>query len=311
MGGLGFGVSQGNGSSSLFLSSLLLCVGFVCAQNLVREDDQNLEIVVEAARPLQANKSLPQQERYAYVNGSVAADGQTYVSALEVDSKLKAGPDDDNEAEISGVFVKIEAVKGKCQINGSMWNDYNYRSGKFSSQAIFLGDDTVGIGFYTKGIRNLTSQQYSNHSKIQVKKRATTRCKSVIMWEFPEIIAPPVVTNRYRLDWWGDLGVIQNGSNTFNEIVYSTGYSNRLAIKRIFVEIKLPKAFKKKELKIFGPNLVNETGSTYDEKTGIVKFQRHSYLAPMNRYTVRVWFPVGKDTKDCFSCAREESKSRV
>ena len=124
------------------------------------------------------------------------------------------------------------------------------------------------------------------------------------MWNFPEVVAPPVVRQRFRIDWSMDMGTVENGTKLYNELVYSTGYRYRLAIKKIFVEIVLPKKYKKSEIKIFGPDLVNETGGVYDQSTGIIKFQRDTYLAPMNRYTVRVWFPTNKDTKGCFACTR-------
>ena len=72
----------------------------------------------------------------------------------------------------------------------------------------------------------------------------------------------------------------------YNKLVYSTGFHYRLAIKELWWSLSYQHM--KSRIKIFGPDLVNETGGVYDEKTGTVKFERDTYLAPMNRYTVRV-----------------------
>ena len=285
--------------TGLILVSTIIWI-FVCPLHPVRADG----IEVEALDIDSGFRSAS----YNHLEG-ITVEGvqeESPMSAIELSSKtnLKAGPDDDNEAEISAQYVKYTTKQGVCQVNGTQWTDYRFISGKFESSAVLLGDDTVGIGFYTKNIVNITSQAYKNHSQLVVKKRATTRCKSVLMWSFPDIIAPPEKKQRFKIDFNMDMGVVVNGSKTYNEMVYSTGYQTRLAIKHIIVEFHLPRAYKKKEIKIFGPNLVNETGSAYDAKKGVVKFERKVYLAPGNRYTVRVWFPVSKGTEACFACSR-------
>ena len=31
------------------------------------------------------------------------------------------------------------------------------------------------------------------------------------MWNFPEVVAPPVVRQRFRIDWSMDMGTVENG----------------------------------------------------------------------------------------------------
>ena len=273
----------------IFVVAVWLLANSACFLLAAPVGSQFDSLVVEGARPR--------------VHGTKHVAQPTFLETFS-SASVGAGPDDDNEAEISALFVKIKTKSGACQANGTQWLDYHFLKGKFKTAQVELGDDTVGIGFFTKNILNLSSPQLTNHSKIEVKKRSTTRCKSVLMWNFPEVVAPPVVRQRFRIDFAMDMGTIENGTKKYNELVYSTGFHYRLAIKRIMVEFVLPKAYKKSRIKIFGPDLVNETGGVYDEKTGTVKFERDTYLAPMNRYTVRVWFPTEKHTDGCFACAR-------
>ena len=290
---------------------LLNITHFVKSWESNNNNNNNNNIIVESPcfrhPPSSLNSNNNNNNHYfekEYLKNYQSSPSTSSFLQTSASSSMYAGPDDDNEAEISALFVKIKTKKGVCQANGTQWLDYHFIKGKFKTALVELGDDTVGIGFFTKNILNLSSPQISNHSKIEVKKRATTRCKSVLMWNFPEVVAPPIVRQRFRIDWAMDMGTVENGTKTYNELVYSTGYHYRLAIKRILVQITLPQKFKKSEIKIFGPDLVNETGGVYDPTTGTVKFERNTYLAPMNRYTVRVWFPTDKDTKGCFACAR-------
>ena len=273
----------------IFVGAVWLLANSACCLRAARVGSQFDSLVVEGASPR--------------VHGTKYVAKPTFLETFS-SASVGAGPDDDNEAEISALFVKIKTKSMRAS------ERYPVAGLSFSQRQV---QDRPGRAwrrycwhrfFSPKYILNLSSPQLTNHSKIEVKKRSTTRCKSVLMWNFPEVVAPPVVRQRFRIDFAMDMGTIENGTKKYNELVYSTGFHYRLAIKRIMVEFVLPKAYKKSRIKIFGPDLVNETGGVYDEKTGTVKFERDTYLAPMNRYTVRVWFPTEKHTDGCFACAR-------
>ena len=112
------------------------------------------------------------------------------------------------------------------------------------------------------------------------------------------------MTNHFRIKFGMEMGVVRNETHEYNEMVYSTGFVHRLSIHAIHVTFQLPKKYKRKEIVLMGNSRDSSYGGTYNEETGVVTFTRTTYLAPMNRYTVRVWFPVQKTTLTCAPCSR-------
>jgi len=141
---------------------------------------------------------------------------------------------------------------------------------------------------------------------LQMRRRATTKCHSELEWQFPNLVATDKTpkTNKYTIKFSMEMGVVRNETHAYNEMVYSTGYHHRLAIKEIGVSFVLPKKYRLNQIVMMGNSRDSSYGGTYDEATGTVSFLRTTYLAPMNRYTVRVWFPLKKSTSNCAPCSR-------
>lgn len=218
-------------------------------------------------------------------------------------ARHQAGPNDDLEAEISRLEVLLSAEPGNCLVTGQQRMSYFFLNGRFNEMSLELGDDTPGIQFFTKRILSLNSSDY-NSTALVTKKRWTTKCRSMLEWEVPEIVATdanPQVRN-FRVDFEMSMGTVVNETHRFNEIVYSTGFHNRIAIKEIRVRINLPSRYPSEEVELVGNSGVDPRGGSYDEETGVATFLRETYLAPANRYTVRVWFPVETQTHACRSC---------
>ena len=233
--------------------------------------------------------------------------------------RFKASPEEDLEAEISKLNVKLVASPSTCGIVGTQHMEYTFMNGEFETLRTDIGDDTIGIGFYTKDILDFNSTEYHSCSSsatleentsaltcLQTMRRATTKCRSELEWQFPPFIATDAKPRKqhYRIKFAADMGVIQNQTHLYNEMVYSTGFHHRLAIKHIQIDFQLPHKYKRHEIVIMGNSRDTSYGSTYNEKTGVVSFVRKTYLAPMNRYTARVWFPTQKTTKSCAPCSR-------
>ena len=214
------------------------------------------------------------------------------------------------EAEIRRLEVKLEAPKiGECAISGSQTVQYEFRNGEFSKMGAELGDETVGVDFYTKEITEFTSKNY-NASALAAftKKRFTGRCISLLAWEVDPKIKVSENTKpqllEFQIGWSGELGIVENNSVTYNEMVYSTGFRNGLAVRETRVQFVLPKAYPESSIRMLGNSGTPSPLAKYDEAKGIVTFDRSSYIAPFNRYTVRVWFPASEETRGCSPCGR-------
>ena len=243
---------------------------------------------------------------------------QEYTSNSKTAIHVQASPEEDLEAEITSLNVQLVANPTTCQVVGTQNMLYTFMNGEFDTLRTEIGDDTTGIDFFTKDILEFNSTDYqscnspdliTNTSELtclQTTRRATTKCKSELEWQFPTLKATDAKpkTNKYKIKFEMEMGVISNQTHLYNEMVYSTGFHHRLAMKTIKVELQLPKKFKLNEIVIMGNSRDSSYGSTYDETTGIVTFIRKTYLAPMNRYTVRVWYPTSKNTLSCAPCSR-------
>ena len=107
-------------------------------------------------------------------------------------------------------------------------------------------------------------------------------------------------------------GIVVNETHKYNELVFSTGFHYRLAVKRTRVQFSLPKKFDADQVVMMGNSRTTGAhGATYDAKKGVVTFERDYYLAPMNRYTARVWFPMQPKTKLCTPCQRVEDWAMI
>ena len=232
---------------------------------------------------------------------------------------LKASPEEDLEVEITSLNVNLAASSSGCGVTGRQKMVYTFMNGDFTSLRTIIGDDTIGIDFYTKEITKFNSTEHQSCADsadieknisaltcLQMRRRATTKCKSELEWEFPKLVATDrkPVTQHYDIGFGMEMGVIQNSTHQYNEMVYSTGYLHRLAMKTIEVKFQLPSNFKRSDIVLMGNSRDSAYGGEYDEKTGIVTFIKKTYLAPMNRYTVRVWFPTSNNTLQCSPCAR-------
>ena len=94
--------------------------------------------------------------------------------------------------------------------------------------------------------------------------------------------------------------VVRNGSETFNEIRFSTGESYKAAIKAIEVSIILPKAFGSDDIVIS-----SSSGSKqWDQTAKEAKFTRSTYTPPGTRYTVSVRYPSTAATDKCNPCSK-------
>lgn len=238
-----------------------------------------------------------------------------------------ASPDDDLEAEISFLDVAIRARPGDCIAEGTQLMTYLFSNGEFDTLESEIGDDTVGIEFYTKRITMFNSSDYPSCSAkkplqenvsaltcMQTRKRSTTKCLSELEWEFPKIVATDAKpkSKHFRIDFDVEMGVVINETHKYNELVFSTGFHYRLAVKRTRVQFSLPKKFDASQVVMMGNSRTTGAhGASYDSKTGVVTFERDYYLAPMNRYTARVWFPMQTKTKSCTPCQRVEDWAMV
>jgi hypothetical protein len=193
-------------------------------------------------------------------------------------------------------------------------------TGAFDTLRTQLGDDTTGIDFYTKDILAFNSSNLQSCASpkieenitklqcLQTRRRATTKCRSELEWQFPKLVASDKKpkSQNYQIKFSMEMGVVRNETHEYNEMVYSTGFHHRLAIKEIQVSFQLPKKYTKKQIVMMGNSRTSSYGGTYDENSGVVTFIRKTYLAPMNRYTVRVWFPLQNSTKSCAPCSKVE-----
>ena len=254
------------------------------------------------------------------------SSGRASAHALFLETRagdaVRASPDDDLEAEISYLDVAIRARPGSCLAEGTQLMTYRFANGEFDTLEAQIGDDTVGIEFYTKRITLFNSTDYPSCSAkkplqenvsaltcMQTRKRSTTKCLSEIEWEFPKIIASDAKpkSKHFRIDFDVEMGTVVNETHKYNELVFSTGFHYRLAVKRTRIQFMLPKKFDEKLIVMMGNSQTTGAhGATYNAKTGVVTFERDYYLAPMNRYTARVWFPMQRNTKSCTPCQRVE-----
>lgn len=180
---------------------------------------------------------------------------QEYTSNSKTSIQVQASPEEDLEAEITSLNVQLVANPTTCQVVGTQNMLYTFMNGEFDTLRTEIGDDTTGIDFFTKDILEFNSTDYqscnspdliTNTSELtclQTTRRATTKCKSELEWQFPTLKATDAKpkTNKYKIKFEMEMGVISNQTHLYNEMVYSTGFHHRLAMKTIKVELQLPK----------------------------------------------------------------------
>ena len=72
---------------------------------------------------------------------------------------ISAGPMDDLEAEIARLDVTVRADERSCKVAGKQKIRYFFRNGEFQQFITEIGDDTVGIGFFSASDKHTSPEK--------------------------------------------------------------------------------------------------------------------------------------------------------